>query len=513
LPAALAQDWKFGAKPRGTLKVVDLLMPSASAVLNYAEGLVTLDKDNNVVPCLAKDLRYIDDRTIEFKLRQDVYFHNGEKFNAEVVRINWEEYREMEEPRINRFVMLPDDTKLEILDEYSVRFIFPYADGMAFTKFLWFFQIAPAFFEKHKFERTQWGRPSEAGPWGTGPFQIVEGSSRFALESRRLVLEAFDGYWDIQYPKVQRVIFDNRLTGDREEAMSRCMESEGSVDIVSFIRPLDTLKVAESRYAKVIKSKDVAILFGWFNQRKTGSKWKDVRLRRALNYAINREELLKYAAKGNSHNLGGFIPAGAYGHNPDLSLYAYDITKAKALLEEAKCANGFELKIITAEAWRLEPQIIGKMLQRVGLSVTVDLFSSSELQRKIYFPRIDKPPEEQEWDIVILYGQDYYGNTAATFLSWPFLEESNYRWIEYDRDYETMWKDISRTIDRRTQQAKIRGAVKYLYDRADALFIYSPISLYAVNGEVNLVPQKCGLLRLKETSVTDNHWSLRGKNN
>jgi peptide/nickel transport system substrate-binding protein len=510
---SLAQEWKFGGKPRGTLKVVDLFLPSASAPWNYAEGLVTLDRDNNVVPCLAKDLRWIDDRTIEFKLRQDVYFHNGEKFDAEVVRINWEEYRKMEQPRICRFVMLPDDTKLEILEEYAVRFILPDPDGIVFHKFEWFFQIAPAFFKKHKFDRNNWGRFSEAGPWGTGPFQNVKGGSRYVTESRQVVLEAFEGYWDIQYPKVQRVIFENSLTGDRKEAMSRCMDSEGSVDIVSFIRPLDTLKVAESRYATVIKSKDVAILFGWFNQRKRGTKWKDVRLRKALNYAINREELLKYAAKGNAHNLGGYIPPGGYGHNPDLSLYAYDTAKAKSLLEEAGYAHGFELKIIASEAWRLEAQIIAKMLERIGLNVTVDVFTLSELHRKFYLPRIEKPPEEQEWDIVIWHTNDYYANTAGTFLTFGFLEESDFRWMKYDQKFENMWKDISRTVDRDTQQEKIRGAVEYLYDSAHALFIYSPISLYAINREVNFVPQKFGILRLKETSVTANHWSLRGKNN
>jgi hypothetical protein len=52
---------------------------------------------------------------------------------------------------------------------------------------------------------------------------------------------------------------------------------------------------------------------------------------------------------------------------------------------------------------------------------------------------------------------------------------------------------------------------KYLYDRAHALFIYSPLTLYAVNKEVNLVPFKDGFLNLKETSVTDNHWSVRGQ--
>ena len=66
---SLAQEWAIRGKPRGTLRVVDLFIPSASIVSNYAEGLVTLGKDNNWVLCLAEDWRWINDRTIEFKLR------------------------------------------------------------------------------------------------------------------------------------------------------------------------------------------------------------------------------------------------------------------------------------------------------------------------------------------------------------------------------------------------------------------------------------------------------------
>jgi hypothetical protein len=55
--------------------------------------------------------------------------------------------------------------------------------------------------------------------------------------------------------------------------------------------------------------------------------------------------------------------------------------------------------------------------------------------------------------------------------------------------------------------------VQYAYNKAMKLFIYSPITLYAVNKEVNFVPQKSWWLILKETSVTENHWSIRGKNN
>jgi len=71
-----------------------------------------------------------------------------------------------------------------------------------------------------------------------------------------------------------------------------------------------------------------------------------------------------------------------------------------------------------------------------------------------------------------------------------------------------MWKDMAVTVDKVAQEEKIRRLVQYLHDHAYRLSIYSPISLYAVNKQVNFVPQKSQWLRLKETSVTDKHWSI-----
>jgi len=512
-PASLAQEWEFRLRPRGTLRVVDLGLSSVSGKANYAEGLVTLDKDNNWVPSLAEDCRWIDDRTIVFKLREGVRFHNGERFNAEAVRVNWEEYKRMETPYILSFLVLPDETVFEIIDEYAVRFTFPEPDGLAFVKFRVFYQFAPAFFSEHRFDDNNWGHLPEAGPWGTGPFKLVEGNVRLGRASEQVVLEAYGDYWDRRYPKVKKVIFDNTLIGDRKEAMRLCRETEGSVDIVSYIRPLDTLKVAMSKFAKVVKSRDITGLGSTFNQRKKDSKWRDIRLRKALNYAINRKELWKYAAKGNAYSLEGFgIPPGAFGHNPNLTPWTYDTTRAKSLLVEAGYPNGFEVKIITPEAWKLETQIIKRMLERIGLKVRFDILTVPEMWRKTYIPYLDKPPEEQEWDFTISSVVDWYGHTGTSLFYSGLLEGSDTRWIEYDAVYEGMWKDMARTLDRAVQEEKIRQMEEYIRNRAYRLNIYSPLMLYAVNKEVNFVPQKTSFLRLKETSVTDNHWSLRGEN-
>ena len=113
------------------------------------------------------------------------------------------------------------------------------------------------------------------------------------------------------------------------------------------------------------------------------------------------------------------------------------------------------------------------------------------------------------------YGRiDILVNNAGWSREQLFVDtdESDWRWIEYDPVYERMWKDATRAVDRKTQEERIRETARYLYDHAYALFIYSPLTLYAVNKEVDFVPQKFYYLRLKETSVSENHWSVRLRN-
>ncbi len=122
--------------PRGELRVVDKnYLNWVWITLNVFEHLVELDKDGVLVPRLATGWQWLDDRTLEVKLRQEVKFHNGERFDADIVKLNWEENTKRRQPHIiGQYMNFKPGSKLEIVDPQTVRFLFPEPDGGALVK-------------------------------------------------------------------------------------------------------------------------------------------------------------------------------------------------------------------------------------------------------------------------------------------------------------------------------------------------------------------------------------------
>src|SRR5262245_66497557 len=105
---------------------------------------------------------------------------------------------------------------------------------------------------------------------------LVEGFSSPIVRSDRIVLVANTNYLDPdRFPRLQRIVIDNTL--EQHQAVELVKTGEGHIDVVTELRPLDTLRVAESSFAKVVKNRGALLtMFGQFNMRKTGSLWRDV---------------------------------------------------------------------------------------------------------------------------------------------------------------------------------------------------------------------------------------------
>jgi peptide/nickel transport system substrate-binding protein len=337
----------------------------------------------------------------------------------------------------------------------------------------------------------------------------VEGVATPEKRTDRVVLEANLAYWNkARFPRLHRIIFDYTL--DQKDAVELVKTSEGRVDLVSELSPLDTLRVAQSPFAQVVKKRgSLTTVFGMFNMRRAGSPWGDVRLRQAVNFAINREDLIRYAAKGNGVIIPALVPAQGFGYDPDLAPYPFAPAKARQLLQDAGYPEGLSISLIASEDLVIQATVISKMLEQAGFTVDLQTLDPAAYSRKTNFAWLDQPPEQQSWDIALMLAYDFVGNFPLYPFYHNFALDGQWDWVLEHPQLRHLYEQALGTVDREHQQALIRQMERHTFDHAYFLFLYNSIKLYAVNKAVEFVPYANTTLNLAETGVTAQHWSVR----
>ena len=329
------------------------------------------------------------------------------------------------------------------------------------------------------------------------------------MRSDRVVLEANPDYWDTtRWPRLHRLIFDNTI--EQRDAVELVKTAEGRVDVVTELSPLETLQVAQSAFAKVVKTRGAFIsVFGMFNMRKADSPWRDVRLRQAANLAINREDLLRYAAKGNGVVLPALLPVQAFGYDPDLAPYAFDPDKTRALLREAGYPDGLALTLIAPTTLQVQATVVSKMLEMGGFRVDFQVLDPVTYGQKTAISYLEQSPEQQTWDIALASNVPDVANFPVYMIYHNFALDGQFDWVLEQPELRQLYEQVLGTVHREQQQALLRQMERHTRDQAYFLFLYNPIKLYAVNKAVEFVPYVNGFLILAETGVMDQHWSVR----
>ena len=113
------------------------------------------------------------------------------------------------------------------------------------------------------------------------------------------------------------------------------------------------------------------------------------------------------------------------------------------------------MTLIAPFAQELEAQIMKSMYERIGLKVKLKVYSWPDWIYKVLTPN-EKKAQEEDWDVSVCYNNDWAGHSGAAHLVCPYLEGSGVRWIEYDKKFEKMWKDMARTFDEKQQDEKMQ---------------------------------------------------------
>src|SRR5262249_37283379 len=127
----------------------------------------------------------------------------------------------------------------------------------------------------------------------------------------------------------------------------------------------------------------------------------DLRLRQAVNLAINREDLIRYAAKGNGEIIPALVPPQGFGYDPDLPAYPFEPGQARQLLHDAGYPTGRAVTLIASEDLAIQATVIRKMLEQVGLTVDLQLLDQVAFNQQTQVSTPEPLPEHQGWDIAV----------------------------------------------------------------------------------------------------------------
>ncbi|OGR56467.1 MAG: hypothetical protein A2X36_11135, partial [Elusimicrobia bacterium GWA2_69_24] len=329
------------------------------------EGLARIDNQGRIQPALATDWSWRDAKTLELQLRRGVSFHNGEPFDAEAVRFSIERYLD---PKTGfpAAGFLNSIEGVAVVDPFTVRIKTKYPDGILINWLAALVLISPPRYFAERGEAY-----AAEHPVGTGPFRFVAWE-----KGRQIAMQANERYWAPGRPRFKGLTFRFLPPDGQVEALLK-----GDVDVVTELPGTYTLQVMKSRVARIVKKQSFYTVGGSINI-STGPL-SDLRVRRALNLAIDREELIRYDLLGNGRPLATLTMPGEIGHNPALKPYPYDPQEARRLLKAAGYPDGVRLKVIIKYQTERSAKILAKQMERAGITLQVHKSPDATLSRDI----------------------------------------------------------------------------------------------------------------------------------
>jgi peptide/nickel transport system substrate-binding protein len=351
----------FAAEPRSLLPNTIVDWTTNNQLEHMYDRLVDRDaKTFKPAPALATGWKIVNDTTWEFTLRSGVKFHNGEPFNAQSVKATMDYIKDPANKThyLPRWALVKE---VQVVNDTTVRFVTekPWPgliDRIAGSDFL---PMPP------RALKDQGIQALAAKPIGTGPFKFAQW-----VRDERLVLERNPDYWQ-GAPDLNRVTF--RYIPEFSARLAALLA--GEVDIMKDVPPHAVDLVDRSGKAKVRSTVSSRINYLALVNLKPGPM-QDVRVRKAINHAVNVDELIQQVLKGRATRMCGALSPINVDFTPGIECYKHDPERARALFKEAGIdpAN-LQLTLDTPSGrYPLDKDVslaIGAQLQRMGIKVNV----------------------------------------------------------------------------------------------------------------------------------------------
>ena len=452
---------------------------SSSEITNFLfNGLVKYDKDNaKIIGDLAESFYYENNTTIIFKLRKNVLWHDGEKFNAKDVVFT---YKTIISPKIStpyssefRFVK-----SVKALDDYTIRVIYkkPYFKSLE----AWSMGILP----KHilKDEENLMTSKFNTHPIGTGAYKL------FQLEhSKDIILIANDKYFESR-PKIDKISFHVIADTMTRFLMLKSLAVDlGSVEPMQFERQL-----SEEFFNKFNIYEKISQSYTYLGFNLRLKKFQNPKVREAISLAVNREEMLKILFFKHAKVCNGpFLPE-TKAYNEKVKAPKQNIKKAKKLLHEAGYtkSNPLKFEIVTSNSSAIRPyaaQILQHQLKQVGIEVKLRVMEWQAFLNMVVFPH--------KFDTVLLgWGLSVTPDPYSIWHS-DNDKKGGFNLVGYkNKKLDKMIEKSQTIVDREKLGVIWREMFKVITDDNPYLFLYIPNSITAVNKNIkNIDVAKSGI--------------------
>ena len=319
------------------------------SILQHAyEPLVRYTKDFQVEPCLAASWQQVTPTQWRFNLRKGVKFHDGSPFTADDVVFS---YGRIKQPQGTMQPYVTGVKDVKKIDDHTVDFLLEGPNPVFLRNLTIFHIMSRTWAEKTKSQNVQNYKDKEE----TYASRNVNGTGAYMIKSwepdKRIVMQANPGWWDKREGNVTEVVY----TPIKADSTRVAALLSGDVDMVTDLPTQDVDRLRKDSRLKVLDGAENRTIFIGLDQHndelqygavKGKNPFKDVRVRRALNMAVDREAIRRVTMRGLSIPAGLMIAPNVHGWAKDIDLVPkFDAEGARKLLAEAGYPQGFEFTL------------------------------------------------------------------------------------------------------------------------------------------------------------------------
>lgn len=399
--------------------------------------------------------------TITWYIRKGVMFHDGSELDAEVAR--WNIQQVIDAKALPYLSYLKD---MRVVDKYTlVMDLNEYSNQLAPSWGWW-----SAMYSKAAWDKASGGDLEKGKQWarthmvGTGPFMLKDFKRDVGITWVKN-----PNYWQKGRPYLDGIevqyIPDSVTASAMMQAKNADMWEAPAKDQVDLIK-----KGFHKQPASTI------IGFGWSiypNMTNPNSKWKDKRLREALEYALDKDAITKAIGFGLYKPLRSLPPEGEWGYDPNYNPRPYNPAKAKELLAAAGYPNGLKAKLLVfyTPEWRDFAAAIKQYLDEVGFQIDIDVADPGR-----FFGTVYNTPTTPNDDLSLwMIGLDV--NYLTSYMRWfstdPF---STISFLGHTPDQAAMDKAAQKLIKVKDQEAAAKKLMRNVTENALVIPVMNPLA-------------------------------------